>query len=275
MAGGLFAIGRQWFNHLGRYDEDMNVWGGENMEISFKVWLCGGQLLTSPCSHVGHIFRKRSPYDWPSTTNVILHNTMRVAKVWLGDFYKYYLEKVGAENDKVSIHGDLTKRIALRDSLHCRDFDWYRTFIYPDLFVPDTSLRSGEIRNEADPYCLDAPAKTSNEIIVTYACHGLSGNQLWYYTKNNEIRRDDMCMDYAGGLSGVGKENKITTYNCHGGRGNQDWTFKSIGETSGMITHVTGLCLTMRKGSYKLIMEKCDLSNPRHRWIWKERRVEN
>lgn len=37
MAGGLFAIYRQYFNYIGKYDPGMNIWGGENLELSFRV----------------------------------------------------------------------------------------------------------------------------------------------------------------------------------------------------------------------------------------------
>ena len=37
MAGGLFAIDRKYFYEVGSYDTSMNIWGGENMEMSFRV----------------------------------------------------------------------------------------------------------------------------------------------------------------------------------------------------------------------------------------------
>lgn len=67
----------------------MEIWGGENLELSFKAWMCGGRIEISPCSRVGHIFRTWSPYKIGSEE--INHNTIRVAEVWMDEFkYLYY-----------------------------------------------------------------------------------------------------------------------------------------------------------------------------------------
>lgn len=53
--------------------------------------MCGGTLEISTCSHVGHVFRKSTPYTFPGGTSKIVNkNNARLAEVWLDDWKEFY-----------------------------------------------------------------------------------------------------------------------------------------------------------------------------------------
>jgi len=266
MAGGLFAINRKYFEVLGSYDPGMDIWGGENLEISFKVWMCGGELLCTPCSHVGHIFRKRSPYKWPSNVNVVRKNTVRLAEVWLDDFKNYYYERI---QNQLGDYGDVSERKQLRKNLQCKSFDWYLKNIYPEQFIPGESSRYGEIRAESQPYCLDSNGDSIGKAIIGYPCHGQGGNQYWMLSKMSEMRRDEKCLDYAGGASQLGVKDRIMVFTCHGQGGNQKWKMNE----SNLIQHESGFCIEMLEDKASIVMQRCDAKNPRQVWRWKSRNL--
>ena len=39
MSGGLLAISTEYFREIGEYDVGMEIWGGENIELSLRVLL--------------------------------------------------------------------------------------------------------------------------------------------------------------------------------------------------------------------------------------------
>lgn len=265
MAGGLFAIDRDWFDQLGMYDPGMDIWGGENLELSFKVWQCGGELLCAPCSHVGHIFRKRSPYQWPSNVNVVKKNTVRLAEVWLDDYKKYYYERIS--ND-LGDYGDVSERKKIRENLQCKPFKWFLENVYPEQFIPGESLYFGEIRSKSKTnICVDSQAEDGDKPIISYPCHGLAGNQYFLMSKTFEIRREDKCLDYAGGQGELKKPAKILSISCHSMQGNQMWTYEND-----VLRHASGFCIELSSTNDKEIyMNTCDPTNPNQKWFWKKR----
>ncbi|XP_019758989.1 polypeptide N-acetylgalactosaminyltransferase 3 isoform X2 [Dendroctonus ponderosae] len=159
MAGGLFAIDKKYFFEIGSYDENMNIWGGENLEMSFRVWQCGGRIEIAPCSHVGHIFRKSSPYSFPEGINKTLFaNLARVALVWMDEWANLYF-KYNEHARLMKQSQDVTSRLALRKRLQCKSFEWYLDNVWPQHFFPKDDRFFGRVRNVEEDLCLWKPER--------------------------------------------------------------------------------------------------------------------
>jgi len=83
LEGRAFAIDRNWFWHLGGWDEGLQDNGGDVLELSLKVWQCGGSILTVPCSRVGVIY-KRDEIEAQKAPNK--NPSLQVRKV--GEYFK-------------------------------------------------------------------------------------------------------------------------------------------------------------------------------------------
>ncbi|KAF8570467.1 hypothetical protein P879_05795 [Paragonimus westermani] len=250
IAGGLLSIDRTFFAQLGYYDSQMEVWGGENLELSFKTWMCGGVLEIVVCSHIGHVFRSKSPYKWVSkVANPVKFNSVRVAEVWLDDYKYIYYDRL---NFDLGDFGDVSERKAIRQKNKCFPFQWYLDNIYPELFSPMASVASGDIESALGPYCIDAvinDQKKNENFVRAYPCHRNKGNQLWFLSKTGEIRRDDYCWD-----SGV-TSNSVVMYNCHGLNGTQQFTYTS----DDRITH-GNQCVELTEDHNSVYLTTCTAS---------------
>lgn len=129
MSGGLLAIWKSWWEHSGTYDEGLAEWGGENIEMSLRTWMCGGRIETVPCSHVGHWFRPKRPYSFHGEE--AYKNQKRVALVWLDKYLENFYAYSPSWRDIDA--GDVSDRQALKQRLKCKNFDWYIDNVYPSL----------------------------------------------------------------------------------------------------------------------------------------------
>ncbi|XP_061114409.1 polypeptide N-acetylgalactosaminyltransferase 6 isoform X2 [Conger conger] len=268
-AGGLFSISKKYFEEIGTYDDKMEIWGGENVEMSFRVWQCGGQLEIIPCSVVGHVFRTKSPHTFPKGTEVITRNQVRLAEVWMDDYKKIYYRrnKNAATMAKANKYGDISERVNLREKLHCKNFTWYLQNVYPEAFIPDlTPTLFGAIKNSGSQTCLDVGENNNagGKPMIMYTCHNMGGNQYFEYTSHQELRHNigkQLCLQ--------AMHEQIIVEMCQlKGRGTavdprQQWEFTS----EQLLRNPSfGKCLTLKEG--KILMAPCNPADISQHWAF-------
>ncbi|XP_069049470.1 polypeptide N-acetylgalactosaminyltransferase 16 [Lepisosteus oculatus] len=244
IAGGIFVMDKGWFNHLGQYDTQMDIWGGENFELSFRVWMCGGSLEILPCSRVGHVFRKRHPYDFPEGNALTyIKNTKRAAEVWMDEYKQYYYAARPSAQGKS--FGSIAERLELRRRLNCNSFRWYLDNVYPELKVPEREpvlsvLRQGSL-------CLESRGLAN---LGLGECKGSAGStpysQKWIIAEPL-IRQQDHCLAISAFSSG----SKVTLEPCNQKDSRQKWKPKG----SSLQHQVSGLCLDSQPGP--VVISQC------------------
>ncbi|KPJ18732.1 Polypeptide N-acetylgalactosaminyltransferase 3 [Papilio machaon] len=202
MAGGLFAVTKSLFWRLGGYDEGMMIWGAENLELSWRAWQCGARVEITPCSRVGHIFRRHSPYKYPGGVSKVLNsNLARAATVWMdewADFFFKFNPAVAVIRDEQNV-GD---RVQLREDLKCKSFEWYLMNVWPQHFFPTKDRWFGRIRNDKGG-CIGVISSTpglGGPASKVHCGSDLDLDSLVVYTPEGRIMADEgLCLEQGNG----------------------------------------------------------------------------
>lgn len=276
-AGGLFAIKRSWFKELGWYDPGLQIWGGENYELSFKLWQCGGRQLWVPCSRVSHVYRGHScsschsggvERKWGGVP-LSLRNYKRLVETWYDPKYKEYFYTTQPLAKFIDM-GDISEQLKLKQQKNCKSFDWFMKEIAYDVFTkfpaPPPNAYWGELRNIATGLCVDSYYQQPPEKMGTSGCHSSGGSQLFRLNTEGQFTSGEWCIEYRP--SNGAQEHELGLNRCVEGTVNGNWEFE---KSTGLFKHKeNNLCLVMNKTTLKLNLDKCDRRSKFHRWQFNE-----
>lgn len=209
MLGCAFAINRQYFWDLGAYDDQLLIWNAENYELSFKLWLCGGELVECPCSRVAHVFRRHNEYRKLEDVDFVGRNFKRIAEVWMDD-WKQYLYKTNPERYAIIDAGDLSRQKSIRAELNCKPFDYYMTQIAPEILkvtpIPqndDVAYGVLSVNLNESLYCISDYGNRSlgKQCTLSETCNKPRNmphtSQYFHFTRSSGLKHDrtEMCFD--------------------------------------------------------------------------------
>jgi len=263
----FLLLRKNGFFELGAYDPDIKIWGGEQYELSFKVWMCGGQLEWVSCSHVGHIYRgprRRIMHPRGGKLHQSHINHMRVAEIWLDEYKEYYLRR--QPNQARLDIGDTSAYKALRKNLNCSSFKWFLDNVayemaekYP---LPPANNVWGEMRNDNHKeWCADTLDNHFGRPVGISGCHHQGGNQLFRINVEGEWSSGEHCF--------VSEGDWVVSRQCvQMGRWipKGEWTYDN--QTRQVRSTKVNKCVVT--DGKRLSLENCVENSTAQKWTWTE-----
>ena len=280
MSGGLLAITRRYWYESGEYDDKMLYWGGENIEQSVRIWLCGGEIVVARDSRVSHVFRPSFPYSIDHRQ--VNMNKVRTVEVWFDQYREFFYKADPFARTLTASMTDTTEREELKKRLQCKPFqyfvDRFRSVFEMKMMLPKKHVA---IKDEISGKCLK---RNPDGRLSLKSCERALNPErtpsMRFIVENGMIRplkQSQECLD-ANGSAGPIKDNvPIITYTCFNRNDQQNnwrvedggivWNNKYCAKTEGDSDRVVfGQCSNKLLASNEFLGSKF-FGNPNHRFV--------
>ncbi|ESN97851.1 hypothetical protein HELRODRAFT_85110 [Helobdella robusta] len=200
LVGCAFAIRKDFFFSIGGFDDDMQIWGAENIELGFRGWMCGGEVLNHPCSRVAHTFKPFAYSFDGHREKIVQKNQMRLAEVWMDDWKKFFLASTNSWPTKhvsftVEEKTSLEKRKIMKKNLKCKSFKWFMENIIPEVPTPPmNAVYYGEVFNLMSELCFYITSKKYVGLTSFCFFHRLLPKNLFHIDTDKRLIYRNRCV---------------------------------------------------------------------------------
>ncbi|KAL4226420.1 polypeptide N-acetylgalactosaminyltransferase [Mactra antiquata] len=261
--GMMMSMKKSFFLDLGGFDLGMEVWGAEHMEMSVKVWLCGGRVEMVPCSKLGHLYRPAPWHKFTEKKDYVLKNLLRFTLVWMDGYMQemaLHTRRSDNETKMMERVGDISERLQIKSDQKCKPYQSFIDLILNTfaVYVPVNPKAKGVIKNRSRKQCLDRSQTDGRFSLILYPCNG-NVNQFIILTEDSCLRADRTWFVVEPGSDNIHVKMDESVRD----KDESKWSY----ESNGNLKHIkTGKCLT---ASYtdKISLDSCT-DTQFQQWDW-------
>lgn len=212
---------KAWFFEIGGHDKGMKGWGGENLDLSLRIWRCGGEIVSATKSYVGHMWRdSKHAAKYTVQAGDVSKN---LATAMMGHSEEYFLKKTTTFpgfGKYLKSHDSLNLEPIQEPMAKCHSFQWYLnrfSYIYRDAgVIPhevfQLSPDDGKTCLQISPSRSWGNANTPQDNLVLEPCsEKQQGSLQWWHLSNRKpdnsccsglrVWNTDQCMNWSGQTS--------------------------------------------------------------------------
>ena len=250
--GGAFLMTKRRLEEIDYFGKGLVGWGGENIELSLKNLMCGGEIWGVPCSRCLHFAASRNPEFHGDRIHASqTSNVVTVAKSYLDDHqfeeflkgrpgYPEANERAVAENKKL-----------LQDLKCDKDWEWIRENFMDPVIESHSSKTHIAVGLMFGEQCIEVEG---DDVFKLHPCDSSQPfvNQL-RLTKRFELRWGrQRCFDIGGTPTRLSL--------CHHLEGHQKFHYSIL--TEQLSNKAQDSCLTFNPEDSTLAFKKCAQNNP-------------
>lgn len=219
MTGAAFAVGKQYLDSIGSFDDGLGKGGGENLELSLRIWMCGGSIQINTCSRVAvRNALAAKPVESPQ-------NFQRIAELWLGDQKRFAFgqRNHGYDPNEPAKYSLKLRRQYLQKTVQCRTFSEYLERVAPMIKTPPVGSRYfGQIRSKTG-YCV-VPELLNHGRMKMEHCKPHIYDPLTFFDFDNmgRISRTGKCIEMKG-------DGEVRFNTCEDRKADQMWEYGKEG----------------------------------------------
>ncbi|XP_048245572.1 polypeptide N-acetylgalactosaminyltransferase 5-like [Haliotis rufescens] len=265
LQGSCIVARRSYFMSIRGFDEGLNIWGGEQLELALKVWMTGGRVETVPCSHIGHVFKDNPHIQTEEENDILIKNCLRIAEIWMDEYAEFVIASARADSHSASLPTFTSKEVqsieegrVFREHIGSESFEWYLKHVFPELKVPSRhDILWGEVKN--NEMCLFV--KDNQVIDIDNVCesYGISCRTIFSLDQRGRLRNDDQCFGLDADTM------SIVTVTCDEAEAGDGWEYTEHDQLMYKSPHGT-YCIGYVKSENIIHLEPCKPTNDHQSW---------